>query len=73
MGEGLKFYQCIKQVYARPMTLGEFNKMTGKNVPGSEDTKGYLVIYNRDTDQHYESWSPADVFEAGYTVIEQVQ
>ncbi len=70
MGEGLKYYQCIKQVHARPMTLGEFVKMTGKQIPGKPETAGYQVIYNRGTEQHYESWSPKEAFEEGYKEID---
>lgn len=67
----LKYFQCIKKVHARPMTLGEF--YAHKNLAAPEninlDTDGFLVIYAKDTEEHYESWSPAKAFEEGYVEI----
>lgn len=31
---------------------------------------GYFVVYNAGTDKHYESWSPVEVFEDGYSPTE---
>lgn len=64
-------YQSHKQVHADPMTRGEYNKYRGWVIPPDEDPRdlGYLVIYNRGTEDHYESWSPKHVFDDGYTPI----
>lgn len=69
----LKHYQCHKQVHARPMTAGEFGIHKHGLHPGdirSKDTSpGYLVVYNKNTADEYESWSPQHVFEQGYSEI----
>lgn len=64
----LKYYQAIKRVHAKPMTRGEYNLYRSWVIPANEnpDDAGYLVIYNMDTPQHYESWSPKSVFDEGY-------
>lgn len=65
----LKQYQSHKVVHARPMTRGDYNDYRGWQIPAGENPKdpGYLVIYNKDTVDHYESWSPKHVFDDGYT------
>lgn len=65
----LKHYECHKEVDARPMPLGEYNEYRGWQLPEDEDPArlGYLVIYNKDTPDHYESWSPKEVFDDGYS------
>lgn len=66
----LKLYKCHKQVHAEPMSLGEFKIHSGKkDLIGDPAAEGYLVVYNQDTEQEYHSWSPKDVFEAGYSEI----
>jgi hypothetical protein len=67
----MKLYQCHKQVHAEPMTRGEYNIYRGWSIPADENPNdaGYLVVYNKDTPKHYESWSPKDVFDDGYTVV----
>lgn len=72
MIEPLSHYKCHKEVHARPMNRGAYNTYRGWTIPEDEDPTddGYLVIYNRDTDDHYESWSPKHVFDDGYTLIE---
>jgi len=66
----LKLYQCHKKVHAEPMTLGEFKFHSGKkDLIGKDESEGYLVVYNQDTQDEYHSWSPKDVFEAGYSEI----
>lgn len=64
----LKHYKCVKDVHAKPMTRGEYNAYRGWAVPAGElaSDPGYLVIYNKDTPSHYESWSPKHIFDAGY-------
>lgn len=67
----LKRYKCHKEVDAKPMTLGEFKTHSGKqDLVGNPDTEGYLVVYSAGTDQEYHSWSPKDVFDAGYSLAE---
>lgn len=63
----MKLYNCHKQVYARPMTRGDYNEYRGWTMPEGENAEdeGYLVQY-LDSD-NYQSWSPKDVFERGYT------
>ena len=64
-------YQCHKKVHARPMNRGGYNTYRGWKIPDDEnpDDAGYLVVYNKDTDKHYESWSPMDIFDDGYSAI----
>jgi hypothetical protein len=63
-------YQCHKKVWAKPMTLGDFKKHSHKvDLMGVDDKPGYLVVYGKDTDQEYHSWSPKDVFEEGYSAL----
>jgi hypothetical protein len=70
----------MKIVKAEKMTLGEFEKMSGKKMfdNSNEKAEGYLVGYCNAKDEfngpekdgcHYLSWSPADVFEAAYRKI----
>lgn len=67
----LKQYQCHKKVHATPMSLGEFKTHSGKkDLAGSPEAEGYLVVYSFGTEDEYHSWSPKDVFEAGYSVIQ---
>jgi len=67
----LKHYQCHKKVHAKPMSLGEFKTHSGKkDLAGSPEAEGYLVVYDFGGENEYHSWSPKDVFEAGYSVIQ---
>ena len=70
-GAEIKLYQSHKKVHARPMCRGEYNAYRGWKVPADENPEdpGYLVIYNKDTVDHYESWSPKHVFDDGYTEV----
>lgn len=73
-------YRSHKRVHAAPMTRGEYARYVSSSIsalfngrPGDEgfpDDEGYLVVYNRDTPDHYESWSPKRVFDDGYTCLE---
>jgi hypothetical protein len=73
----MKVYKSHKLVSARPMKRGDFiNRMADKNPARSRDSthgtpedEGYLVIYNKDTPDHYESWSPKKQFDEGYTQV----
>lgn len=71
----MKKYIGTKQVEAMPMTLGGFIGMTGRN-PYANDGKmhednepGYFVQYK----DGYESWSPKDVFEEAYRLVNDEQ
>lgn len=54
-------YIGVKLVKAEPMTLGNYNKFKGWNIPENEDptTEGYKVVYSDD----YISWCPKEQFE----------
>ena len=71
----LELYQCHKQVHATPMTRGAYNEYRGWSIPENEnpEDEGYLVIYNKDTKDHHESWSPKHVFDDGYTAAQGVK
>lgn len=70
----MKQYICCKRVHAEPMTRGEFSKYQGRKLRKGEDAEdpGYLVVYNKDSSRHYESWYPADAFEDGYVAVQEV-
>ena len=57
-------YIGTKQIQAKPMNLGDYNKYKGWPIPADEDPdkEGYLVKYS----DSYESWSPKDVFDTAY-------
>lgn len=67
----MKKYIGTKQIEAEPMTMGEAycrGLLHAGRVPSeSEKSKaGYYVKY----DNGYESWSPADVFEKAYKLVD---
>lgn len=64
----MKPYIGCKMIKASPMNLGDYNKFKGWDIPKDEDPlkEGYLVQYSDD----YLSWSPKDVFEAAYLLLE---
>lgn len=66
----MKKYIGTKTIQAEPMTKGQAfdaGLLRAGNIPASErDIPGYKVVYGNG----YESWSPADVFEAAYRVAE---
>ncbi len=81
MDTKLKHYVGTKHILAMPMTKGEayqkgvcrlqFNDDQEREAFVQSDdykTPGYKVVYQ----DGYESWSPADVFEAAYNVAETV-
>lgn len=57
-----------KLIEAKPMTRGEYNIYRGWAIPADENQEdaGYLVRYS-DT---YVSWSPKDVFDNAYLVVD---
>ena len=67
-------YRGVKHVYATPMTLGDYNKYRGWDIPENENPNksGYLVEYtdggppNDERHKGYISWSPACVFKDAY-------
>jgi hypothetical protein len=75
---GAKLYACHKQVFARPMTRGEYNILRSGTLPADEngEDEGFLVEYidggasNHPDYAGYISWSPKAVFEAGYAEVE---
>ena len=71
MIDRLKYYQCIKQVHAEPMTFGHFLTLRSISKAGNMDplANGYHVIYGKDTADEDHSWSPKAVFEEGYLEI----
>lgn len=66
----MKQYTGTKTLQAEPMTYGEAHErgLIRENAYVEEysDNKGYHVVYP----DGYESWSPADTFEAAYKVSE---
>ena len=74
----MKLYEGTKRLYAIPMTRGEYNAYRGWPLPENEQAadQGSLVEYvdggaaNDSRHAGYISWSPADVFERTYKVVE---
>lgn len=64
----MKSYIGTKLIKAEAMTLGEYNKYRGWQIPADEDPQkeGYLVQYSDD----YFSWSPKEVFEKAYLRVD---
>lgn len=67
----------VKEIKAKAMTLGEYNRYRGWEIPPEKDptTAGYLVEYldggghNHPDHKGYISWSPADVFDRAYRPV----
>lgn len=55
-------------IFPREPTYSSFNTKPGwdERFKGSEEDTGYYVLYK----DGYESWSPTDAFEDGYTLVE---
>lgn len=64
----MKSYIGTKLIKAEAMSLGEYNKYRGWQIPKDEDPhkEGYLVQYSDD----YCSWSPKEVFEKAYLRVD---
>lgn len=60
----MEMYVGTKTLFAKPMTLGEYNLHRGWTIPDNENPEalGYLVEY----DDGYQSWSPKKQFEEAY-------
>lgn len=66
----VKFYQCIKQVHAEPMSYAQFMlEVKGIESATTDPQPGYRVIYSKGEPEEYHSWSPKAVFEDGYFEI----
>jgi len=71
-------YIGTKVITGAPITLGEYNKYRGWEMPKDEDprTPGYIVEYqdggkaNHPNHKNYISWSPRNVFEEAYRLTE---
>ena len=63
--QDLKLYRSVKHVHATPMALGEALHYTNNKIHGDIDALGYLVVYNKDPQKEYISWSPKEEFEKG--------
>ena len=74
----MPLYQGKKDVYSKPLTLGEYNRLQNWLMPEGQDpaTPGYLIEYkdggkaNHVEFDGYISWSPKDVFEGSYNLVE---
>ncbi|MEZ6852091.1 Gp49 family protein [Halodesulfovibrio aestuarii] len=64
----MQTYIGVKAVEAKPMRLGKFGELLGKQTPLEDDFReGYLVVYP----DGYKSWSPKEAFEKAYFGITQ--
>lgn len=67
----MKRFIGVKEVLAKPMTRGDYNKYRGWSIPDNENSEdfGYLVEYvgqdnkNHEDHDNYISWCPKDIFE----------
>ena len=74
----MPLYQGKKDIYAKPMSLGDYNKLQGWDIPVDQDPEreGYLLEYsnggksNHPDFEGYISWSPKEIFEDAYKLIE---
>ena len=64
MEETLKNFIGVKNIKAKPMNRGDYNKYRRWTIPADEnpEDEGYLVVYP----DGYESWSPKKQFEDAY-------
>lgn len=64
-------FKCHKEVHAIPMTRGVYNKVREWEMPSNEnpEDEGYLVVYSLGTEDEYVSWSPKNVFDDGYSIL----
>jgi hypothetical protein len=63
----MKCFIGAKIIQAEPLTLGEYNKRRGWDIPANEDPNrpGYYIVYP----DNYVSWSPKEVFEEAYRPV----
>lgn len=64
----MKKYIGSKLIEAESMSRGDYNNYRGWTIPVGEDPadKGYLIRYPDD----YISWSPKEIFEKAYLVVD---
>lgn len=64
----MKKYIGTKLIEAEPMTRGDYNKYRGWAIPADENPadEGYLIRYS----DSYVSWSPKEVFDKAYLVVD---
>ena len=63
--QDLKLYRSVKRVHATPMLLGDALYHISNKIHGNIEAPGYLVVYRKDTNKEYISWSPKEEFEKG--------
>ena len=67
-------YHGSLPVYAKPMTLGEYNEYRGWELPNNEsaDSPGYLVEHGYATiyDGHHRTWYPKAHFDEVFTKLD---
>ena len=67
----LKLYIGTKKVKAEPMVKSAaVAKGWARPSEGSQDAPGYHVQYTNPDGSTYDSWSPKDVFEQSYQIVE---
>lgn len=67
----LKLYIGTKMVKAEPMAKSAaVAKGWARPSEGNEDVPGYHVQYTNPDGSTYDSWSPKDVFEQSYQIVE---
>lgn len=67
----LKLYIGTKMVKAEPMVKSAaVAKGWARPPEGNQDTPGYHVQYINPDGSTYDSWSPKDVFEQSYQIVE---
>ena len=62
----MKKYIGTKLIEAEKMLKCVYNQTRGRDVPGDPEEDGYLVRYQ----DSYESWSPKEVFDKAYLVVD---
>lgn len=68
----LKLYIGTKMVKAEPMakSAAVTKGWARPSLEGNEDVPGYHVQYTNPDGSTYDSWSPKDVFEQSYQIVE---
>ena len=68
----LKLYIGTKMVKAEPMvkSAAVAKGWARPSLEGNEDVPGYHVQYTNPDGSIYDSWSPKDVFEQSYQIVE---
>lgn len=63
-------YLGVKEISAKPMNLGDYNKHKGWDIPADEDPakEGFLVEY----EGGYQSWTPKEPFDNSHRPIDEM-